>query len=36
VPQRLPRTVWVDEILQRYLFERQVCGGFDNDATRFL
>jgi AraC-like DNA-binding protein len=36
VPQALPRTVWVDEILQRYLFERQVCGGFDNDATRFL
>lgn len=36
VPQLLPRTVWVDEIVQRYLFERQVCGGFDNDATRFL
>jgi len=35
-PQLLPRTVWVDEIVQRYLFERQVCGGFDNDATRFL
>lgn len=35
-PQRMVRTVWVDEILQRYLFERQVCEGFDNDATRFL
>ncbi|MDQ3036517.1 MAG: AraC family transcriptional regulator [Myxococcota bacterium] len=35
-PQVLPRTVWVDEIVQRYLFERQVCGGLDNDATRFL
>jgi len=35
-PQLLPRTVWVDEIVQRYLFERQVCEGFDNDATRFL
>lgn len=34
--QELPRTVWVDEIVQRYLFERQVCGGHDNDATRFL
>lgn len=36
VPQSLPRTVWVDEVAQRYLFERQVCGGGDNDATRFL
>ncbi|MCB9593073.1 MAG: helix-turn-helix transcriptional regulator [Sandaracinaceae bacterium] len=35
-PQLLPRTVWVDEIVQRYLFERQVCEGFENDATRFL
>lgn len=35
-PQLLPRTVWVEEILQRYLFERQVCEGSDNDATRFL
>ncbi|MEZ4340054.1 MAG: AraC family transcriptional regulator [Sandaracinaceae bacterium] len=35
-PQLLTRTVWVDEIIQRYLFERQVCEGFDNDATRFL
>jgi AraC-like DNA-binding protein len=35
-PQLLPRTTWVDEIVQRYLFERQVCGGHENDATRFL
>lgn len=35
-PQRLPRTVWVSEVVQRYLFERQACARHDNDATRFL
>ncbi len=35
-PQLLPRTVWVSEIVQRYLFERQACARHDNDATRFL
>ena len=35
-PQLLPRTVWVSEIVQRYLFERQACARHDNDVTRFL
>lgn len=32
----LPRTTWVHELAQRYLFERAVCRKRDNDATRFL
>lgn len=35
-PQLLPRTVWVDEIAQRYLFERQTLEAHDNAATHFL
>lgn len=34
--QLLPRTVWMNEICHRYLFERAVCAKRDNDATRFL
>jgi AraC-like DNA-binding protein len=32
----LPRTVWVHEIVHRYLFERHALGQHDNAATRFL
>lgn len=35
-PQLLPRTVWISEIVQRYLFERQACARHHNDVTRFL
>lgn len=34
--QLLPRTVWVNELCHRYLFERAVCKKSDNVATRFL
>jgi AraC-like DNA-binding protein len=32
----LPRTVWVHEIVHRYVFERDALGERGNDATRFL
>lgn len=32
----LPRTRWVDELAQRYLFERKVCFKHDSLAARFL
>jgi AraC-like DNA-binding protein len=32
----LPRTVWVHEIVHRYVFERTVLHAQDNAATRFL
>src|SRR5262249_36850913 len=32
----LPRTVWVHEIVHRYIFERYVLHQDDNVATRFL
>lgn len=32
----LPRTRWVDELAQRYLFERDVCFKHDSAAARFL
>jgi AraC-like DNA-binding protein len=32
----LPRTVWVHEIVHRYVFEREALGESDNLATRFL
>jgi AraC-like DNA-binding protein len=32
----LPRTRWVDELVHRYLFERQVCGRHASNAARFL
>ena len=35
-PRPLPRTVWVHEIVHRYVFEREALGEHDNDATRFL
>jgi AraC-like DNA-binding protein len=35
-PQLLPRTVWVHEIVHRYVFERYVLGEHDSVATRFL
>jgi AraC-like DNA-binding protein len=35
-PEILPRTVWVHEIVHRYVFERYVLGEHDNEATRFL
>lgn len=35
-PQVLSRTVWVHEIVHRYVFERDALGEHDNDATRFL
>jgi len=34
--QLLPRTVWVNELVHRYLFERAVCKKKDNVATKFL
>lgn len=34
--QLLPRTIWVYELCQRYLFEREVLNAADNEATRFL
>jgi AraC-like DNA-binding protein len=35
-PAVVPRTVWLHEILHRYLFERHALGEDDNLATRFL
>ena len=35
-PRVLARTRWVDEIVQRYLFERTVCERHDSQAARFL
>jgi AraC-like DNA-binding protein len=35
-PAVLPRTVWVHEIVHRYLFERYVLGEHDNATTAFL
>lgn len=35
-PELLPRTVWVHEIVHRYVFEREALGEHDNLATRFL
>jgi AraC-like DNA-binding protein len=32
----LPRTVWVHEIVHRYVFEREALNEHDNLATRFL
>ncbi len=36
VPRVFARTRWVDEIVQRYLFERTVCEKHDSEAARFL
>jgi AraC-like DNA-binding protein len=35
-PRVLPRTRWVDELVQRYVFEREVCGRRASRAARFL
>jgi AraC-like DNA-binding protein len=35
-PRILPRTRWVDELVQRYLFEREVCEKPASRAARFL
>jgi AraC-like DNA-binding protein len=35
-PRLLPRTRWVDELANRYLFERQVHARHDSAAARFL
>ena len=35
-PRRFARTRWVDELANRYLFERQVCEKHDSAAARFL
>ena len=35
-PRRLPRTRWIDELVQRYVFEREVCEKHDSAAARFL
>ena len=35
-PRVLGRTRWVDEIVQRYVFERLVCDKHDSAAARFL
>jgi AraC-like DNA-binding protein len=32
----LPRTIWIHEIVHRYVFERHALDEHDNDATRFL
>lgn len=32
----LPRTVWIHEIVHRYVFERHALGEHDNETTRFL
>jgi hypothetical protein len=32
----VPRTVWVHEIVHRYVFERHALGEHDNQAVRFL
>lgn len=35
-PSTLPRTVWLHELLHRYVFERHALGKHDNLATQFL
>ena len=35
-PRVLPRTRWVDELVQRYIFEREVCEKPESRAARFL
>ena len=35
-PRVLPRTRWVDEIMHRYVFERDVCGKHASAAAAFL
>jgi len=35
-PRFFPRTRWVDEIVQRYVFERTVCEKHESAAARFL
>lgn len=35
-PRILPRTRWVDELVQRYIFEREVCEKPRSRAARFL
>jgi len=35
-PRAFSRTRWVDELANRYLFERQVCARHDSAAARFL
>jgi AraC-like DNA-binding protein len=35
-PRILPRTRWVDELIQRYVFEREVCEKPGSRAARFL
>jgi AraC-like DNA-binding protein len=35
-PRVLPRTRWVDELVHRYLFERDVCGKHRSAAAIFL
>lgn len=35
-PRILPRTRWVDELVQRYIFEREVCAKPASRAARFL
>lgn len=34
--RRLPRTRWVDELVQRYVFEREVCQHDKSKAAQFL
>jgi len=36
IPRVLPRTRWVDELVQRYLFERDVCERHTSHAAVFL
>jgi AraC-like DNA-binding protein len=35
-PRVLPRTHWLDELVHRYVFERDVCEKHDSAAARFL
>jgi AraC-like DNA-binding protein len=35
-PHLLPRTRWVDELVHRYVFEREICERHQSDAARFL
>ena len=36
VPRILPRTRWIDEVVQRYVFERNVCEKHGSMAATFL
>jgi AraC-like DNA-binding protein len=36
IPRVLPRTRWVDEIVHRYVFEREVCSKHTSSAAVFL